>query len=169
LVARAGEGFNPAGRDDANGSREGAAGDTLGAGRRAMYEKNRLLPVLIFLGAMVVALPAVADAITDCNQENDPDIGIRGCTATIKQNPRQASAAYNNRGLHYQNKRDYDQAIADFNRAIALDPKDANAYSNRGNIYDKKATTIAPSPTLPRPSRSIRSTSRPTSIAATPI
>ena len=32
-------------------------------------------------------------------------------------------------------KCDYDQAIADFDEAIALDPQDALAYANRGYAY----------------------------------
>ena len=32
----------------------------------------------------------------------------------------------------------YDDAIADYDRAIALDPKDATAYTNRGVAYGRK-------------------------------
>jgi lipoprotein NlpI len=45
-----------------------------------------------------------------------------------------AHASYN-RGIAYQSKSDYDRAIADFNQAIARDPKDAVAYYNRGIAY----------------------------------
>src|SRR6185436_1765049 len=40
--------------------------------------------------------------------------------------------SYNNRGLAKQAKGDLDGAIADFNRAIELDPKLAISYHNRG-------------------------------------
>jgi lipoprotein NlpI len=44
------------------------------------------------------------------------------------QNPR----AYSNRGVAYTDEGNYDQAISDFNRVIALDPSDdAGAYCNR--------------------------------------
>ena len=43
--------------------------------------------------------------------------------------------AYNNRGIAYRNKGLYDQAIADYSKAIALGPKFVNAYTNRGNAY----------------------------------
>ena len=33
---------------------------------------------------------------------------------------------------------DYDGAIADFTKAIELDPKYATAYYNRGSAYDDK-------------------------------
>src|SRR6266496_4192063 len=39
---------------------------------------------------------------------------------------------YNNRGLAREAKGDLDGAIADFNRAIELDPKLAISYHNRG-------------------------------------
>ena len=35
-------------------------------------------------------------------------------------------------------KGDYDRAIADYNKALELDPKDATAYNNRGFTYDNK-------------------------------
>ncbi|MDB5516984.1 MAG: hypothetical protein JWQ17_3742, partial [Tardiphaga sp.] len=38
----------------------------------------------------------------------------------------------------YRGKGDYDAAIADFNAAIAIDPRYANAWRNRGNAYLKK-------------------------------
>ena len=35
-------------------------------------------------------------------------------------------------------KQDYDRAIADYNEAIRLNPKDAIYYANRGNSYARK-------------------------------
>ena len=48
------------------------------------------------------------------------------------------TVAYNNRGNAYANKVDYDRAIADYNRAIEVDPKYALAYSNRAIAYANK-------------------------------
>ena len=46
--------------------------------------------------------------------------------------------AYNNRGDAYYSKGQYDRAIEDYNKAIALDPNYADAYYNRGVAYAKK-------------------------------
>ena len=43
--------------------------------------------------------------------------------------------AYTLRGRAYLNKGQYDQAIADFSKALELDPNDAEAYTLRGLIY----------------------------------
>jgi uncharacterized caspase-like protein len=64
---------------------------------------------------------SVAIAKEDCFQQQDYDRSIRGCTEYIRQNPRNA-AAYAVRGNAYANKQDYYTAIADFNKAIEIDP-----------------------------------------------
>jgi tetratricopeptide (TPR) repeat protein len=45
---------------------------------------------------------------------------------------------YTNRGLGWQLKRDFDRALADFNEAIRLDPKNAVAFRNRGLAVQNK-------------------------------
>jgi lipoprotein NlpI len=42
------------------------------------------------------------------------------------------AVAFNNRGMVYQDKAQYDRAISDFNQAIGLDPKQAVALDDRG-------------------------------------
>jgi tetratricopeptide (TPR) repeat protein len=95
----------------------------------------------------------------DCTS-NDSERKIRGCTALISRGQSNAITfydrgsayankgdlaieldpkyvhAYNSRGLAYaDNKKDYDHAFADFNKAIELDPKYVLAYNNRGLAY----------------------------------
>ncbi len=43
-----------------------------------------------------------------------------------------------NRGLAYRDKGDYDRAIADFGKVVALDPKNALAFNHRGLAYRGK-------------------------------
>ena len=66
------------------------------------------------------------------------DQTIDGCTAVI-QSGRETSAnqalAYDDRGFAYENKGLNDQAIADENQSLALDPANANGYMNRGNAF----------------------------------
>jgi tetratricopeptide (TPR) repeat protein len=44
--------------------------------------------------------------------------------------------AYSNRGAVYESRKDYDQAITDFDVAIALNPDLSLAYYNRGTVYE---------------------------------
>ncbi|GHV32957.1 hypothetical protein AGMMS4952_24330 [Spirochaetia bacterium] len=58
------------------------------------------------------------------------------CVVSIT--PNNESFAYFNRGNEYQNKKMYDQAIADYTQVIRLDPNDADAYNSRGKAYFDK-------------------------------
>ena len=54
-----------------------------------------------------------------------------------RENSRNADA-YFSRGIAYRNKDEHDRAIADYNKAIEIDPKLAAAYRSRGNAYADK-------------------------------
>jgi tetratricopeptide (TPR) repeat protein len=95
--------------------------------------------------ALVLTLSATgawADRYSDCSQSKDLDRQIRGCTQIIERGKRESmewrSYAYYNLGLAYQKKGEVDRAIADYNKAIKLDPKYAGAYLNRGAAYYRK-------------------------------
>jgi Tfp pilus assembly protein PilF len=53
----------------------------------------------------------------------------------IEKEPGRVPLAYNNRGVAYKNMGLLNNAIADFDRAIALDPLEYKAYNNRGVLY----------------------------------
>ena len=48
------------------------------------------------------------------------------------------AGAFNNRGVAYGKKSEFDNAIKDFDKAIQLQSDYVEAYYNRGNAYDKK-------------------------------
>ena len=61
-----------------------------------------------------------------------------GSGSKVTLAPREDASAYYNRGNAKDDKGDLDGAIADYNRAIELDPKLAIAYNNRGNAEKAK-------------------------------
>jgi lipoprotein NlpI len=69
------------------------------------------------------------------------DEEIAACTHNItsgKSSGQELAVSYYNRGLAYNAKGDSDRAIADYNEAIRLDPKDAAAYNSRSIAYNAK-------------------------------
>jgi len=61
------------------------------------------------------------------------------CASTQpKQNGSRDAKFYNNRGIAFGEKREYDQAISDFDKAIEINPRYITAYNNRGVIYRLK-------------------------------
>jgi len=70
------------------------------------------------------------------------EMAIIACTRSIASGRYDGSglaALYNNRGIEYNAKGDYDDAIADYDHAIKLDPKYALAYNKRGQTYAAKS------------------------------
>jgi tetratricopeptide (TPR) repeat protein len=93
---------------------------------------KRLLMVALVL--TLSATGAWADRYSDCNQSADPDRRIRGCTQVIERGEGESrenrSFAYTNRGYTYEKKGDKDQAIADFRKALEINPSDQDAKDN---------------------------------------
>ena len=91
---------------------------------------------------VVAALsPAHATEWPACNQQVDVESRIRACSRLIadaKQTRKNCGIAYNNRGVAYYTKGDYGRAIAHYDQAIRLDPKNASAYENRSIAYAEK-------------------------------
>jgi len=68
------------------------------------------------------------------NPEVDWDQQIKSCTALIQsgaESNENVGIAFFNRALAYENKEDFERAIADFSEAIRLDPNDADALFYR--------------------------------------
>lgn len=83
---------------------------------------------------------ALADAIADCNGATYAQ-RIQGCTLLInegKLSTRNMARAYYKRAGAYFERADYDAAIADYTKAIELDPGFESNYSGRAEAHDRK-------------------------------
>ncbi len=79
--------------------------------------------------------------VEDCSQNKDPDRRISGCTRIIERGnatPNYIAGAYEARGLAYHKKRDYDRAIADFDKAIEINPEKVGFHISKGIAYVEK-------------------------------
>jgi tetratricopeptide (TPR) repeat protein len=107
--------------------------------RLAMRRAPSFLPT--FFLALLLASPVFADDATIC-VKGTGDERISACTRIITLARRAGrsipSAFYNRANAYYDDKGDYDRAIADYDQVIRLDPKHAFAYSYRGSAYRHK-------------------------------
>ncbi len=88
--------------------------------------------------ALTIAGAAFADPASDCQQEEDHDLTIRGCTYFIEVLGRgNKILSLNRRGLAYYRKGEYERAIADLDEAIRLSPNYRNAYNSRAWVLLK--------------------------------
>jgi tetratricopeptide (TPR) repeat protein len=100
----------------------------------------------IVTGGLLAGAPALAQTPNErawCEGEDavSVDQRIDGCSAVIKaarDRSEKLAEAFNNRGIGYRLKGDYDRAIQDYNQAIKLNPKFAVAYNNRGVAHEHK-------------------------------
>ncbi len=69
------------------------------------------------------------------SSEGRKEDAIKEYSKAIEMDPRSA-AAYNNRGIVYDDLEQYEKAIEDYNKAIELNLHYAAAYNNRGVAYD---------------------------------
>jgi tetratricopeptide (TPR) repeat protein len=86
-----------------------------------------------------------ADDASDC-RNGQGDTALRGCSAIIKSkrlfgkpiSRNNLAMTYHNRAVIYGKSGQYNRAIADFNQAIKLNPKNSQFYYNRGVTYSDK-------------------------------
>jgi len=86
------------------------------------------------------ATQAASQRDHDACAKSSRDEAISACTRVIQDRSEDAgrrAAAYNNRGTAYLSS-DIDRAIANYDEAIRLDPKYADAYLNRAFAYRGK-------------------------------
>jgi len=95
------------------------------------------------IAALLLTAPASAqleDWWRSCTGKSDVDwdLQIKSCTSIIEaqqETPLRKAIAYRNRGNAWFEKERYDQAMADYNEAIRLDPNFADAYFERGRTW----------------------------------
>jgi lipoprotein NlpI len=72
-----------------------------------------------------------------CDDPSNLDGLINACTAIIESGEAKAGQ-YNNRGVGYAKKGQYDQALQDYNQALSMEPDNAIILTSRGNLYVAK-------------------------------
>jgi tetratricopeptide (TPR) repeat protein len=96
----------------------------------------RIVALLIALST--ISVTAHADDESDCGRSyGEWKRMIEGCSRVIAKDPR-AAWAYSNRSTAYERDGQFDNALADGNKAIDLSPKMSDAYANRGALYVAK-------------------------------
>ena len=106
----------------------------------------KILGCATAVGVLIAAgsSPARADAMADCNQRENRDLRIRGCTALIqsgKLSPENVALAHNLRGAAYQDKGDLERAFTDYDEALRRDPTLEAALA--GKILVREEAMIA--------------------------
>jgi tetratricopeptide (TPR) repeat protein len=102
--------------------------------------RGRAISVLVAVAAMGFAAPAAADTSADCLQNDDPQLKLAACGTLIDENqgtPQQRAYAYAERGRAHAALKQNEEAAADYDQAVALDPESTWAlylrgYFNRG-------------------------------------
>jgi len=98
-----------------------------------IFTSKSVIISLIFLVCL-----SCAKRIDLCHEyagEKEYDKALSECSSVINSG-RGTAETYADRGVIYNVNGKYDEALADFNKAVELKP--AEAYSNRGSIYLKR-------------------------------
>ncbi|MDD9922419.1 MAG: tetratricopeptide repeat protein [Boseongicola sp.] len=95
---------------------------------------NRARFVFIFISIVASASLVSAGDVADCNQGEDVDRRIRGCTNFIAAttNETHLAIAHVNLGIAFNAKNEVESAIEEFGKAINAQPDYYLAYFNRG-------------------------------------
>jgi lipoprotein NlpI len=85
--------------------------------------------------------PGGSDVSQKCYKATRAEQAINDCSQAIQSGRLSGKAlafVFYRRGNAYNEKRDHDRAIHDYNEAIRLNPLHANSFSNRGVAYARK-------------------------------
>jgi len=107
---------------------------------------SRFAPLALALTLVLPGL-ALADPVLDYRDgvaaatKGDMDTAIAAFTRIIDTgatiDPKNLASAYNLRGMCHDAKNDMQEALADYSKALEIDPKLAEAYGNRAMVYMK--------------------------------
>ena len=93
-----------------------------------------LRPLVVWIVLLCAGTAAWADAAADCEKSRDWPLKIRACTAVIAADPR-AGWAFINRAWAYERNGQFQNALADGNKAVELSPRQPMAYVNRAAAH----------------------------------
>lgn len=105
-------------------------------GMRTARDMRR--PLAAALSVLTLASPVFAGVIEDCVQASDRELQISACTEAIESGQWEGAAlawAYGNRGNAWQALRDPTRAVADYSKALELDPDFPMTWHNRGLVF----------------------------------
>jgi tetratricopeptide (TPR) repeat protein len=108
---------------------------------------TRFGAIWLAIVAIFLAVPCYAldqHDVKSCDQSVDWDRKIAGCTKLLTEPrlpPVTLSSVYAARGTGWASKNDFVRAIADFDEALRIDPKNLVALSNRGAAWLLKGET----------------------------
>ena len=130
-------------------TKRGVAFRIRGGLQRALADLNRaielapsLAPIYANRGIVYQLMDEVDQALADFNRASCLYVHGRARSCARRLQPRARARSqqprffYLNRGAVYQRLKDKDRALADYTRAIELQPNNAMAYTNRGVLYE---------------------------------
>jgi len=105
-----------------------------------LHQIKRICSAFV-LSASIISSAAADDSGVCLNGNSPVDAAIAACSRLIADkkiaHPRLA-IFYNQRGVAWLRKQQFDQALEDLDMSIKLDPTDAGPYANRGYAFDGK-------------------------------
>lgn len=105
-----------------------------------MNRLARSCTVAVAAALLVIAVAERAAAEEDLCAYGSGDAAIADCTRAIQSGRyrgHELALRFSNRGVEWRLKQDYARAISDYDEAIRLDPKYADAYYNRCIAYNR--------------------------------
>jgi len=98
-----------------------------------------MLPAALWTDAVVPSHAQGYEAFYKrCYDNGPPEQVIASCTTVITRGQVDSddlATAYKNRGNAYGDKRKFTEALEDYERAIAINPSDSDAFNARGTTY----------------------------------